>query len=44
VDWSKISQGHPEFFGPDGVHLVDAGSSAYVSAIMDHLPQTLFKQ
>ena len=44
VDWSKISQGHPEFFGPDGVHLVDAGSSAYVAAIMDHLPQTLFKQ
>jgi len=44
VDWSKISQGHPEFFGPDGVHLVDTGSSAYVSAIMDHLPQTLLKQ
>ena len=44
VDWSKISQGHPEFFGPDGVHLVDAGSSAYVSAIMDHLPQTLLKK
>jgi peptidoglycan/LPS O-acetylase OafA/YrhL len=44
VDWSKISQGHPEFFAPDGVHLVDPGSSAYVSAIMDHLPQTLFKQ
>jgi len=38
VDWAKISEGHPEFFGPDGVHLVDAGSSVYVAAILDHLP------
>jgi peptidoglycan/LPS O-acetylase OafA/YrhL len=38
VDWAKISEGHPEFFAPDGVHLVDPGSSAYVSAILDHLP------
>ena len=44
VDWSKISQGHPEFFAPDGVHLVDPGSSAYVSAIMDYLPQKLARQ
>ena len=39
VDWAGISQGHPEFFAPDGVHLVDAGSSVYVAAIMDHLPK-----
>jgi len=38
VDWAKISEGHPEFFAPDGVHLVDLGSSAYVAAILDHLP------
>jgi hypothetical protein len=38
VDWATISQGHPEFFAPDGVHLVDAGSSVYVAAILDHLP------
>ena len=38
VDWARISQGHPEFFAPDGVHLVDAGSSVYVAAILDHLP------
>lgn len=37
VDWAKISEGHPEFFAPDGVHLVDAGSSVYVAAILDHL-------
>ena len=41
VDWATISQGHPEFFAPDGVHLVDAGSSVYVAAILDHLPKDL---
>ena len=25
VDWKSISEGHPEFFGPDGVHLLPAG-------------------
>jgi len=44
VDWAKISEGHPEFFAPDGVHLVDAGSSVYVAAIMDHLPKELLSQ
>ncbi|HEX7405792.1 MAG TPA: acyltransferase family protein [Candidatus Nanopelagicaceae bacterium] len=34
VDWRKISEGHPEYFGPDGVHLVPAGVSAYVNAIL----------
>ena len=37
VDWASISANHPEFFGPDGVHLNDAGSSVYVAAIMDYL-------
>ncbi len=37
VDWASISQGHPEFFGPDGVHLNDLGSDVYVAAIMDYL-------
>jgi hypothetical protein len=39
VDWAKISEGHPEFFAPDGVHLVDEGSNVYVAAILEHLPQ-----
>jgi len=39
VDWAEISRGHPEFFAPDGVHLVDAGSSVYVAAILEHLPK-----
>ena len=37
VDWASISANHPEFFGPDGVHLNDAGSSVYVATIMDYL-------
>ena len=37
VDWNAISDGHPEYFAPDGVHLVPTGVSAYVIAIDDVL-------
>lgn len=37
VDWANISAGHPEFFGPDGVHLVPTGVRAYVDAIISNL-------
>jgi peptidoglycan/LPS O-acetylase OafA/YrhL len=33
IPWDQISQGHPEYFAPDGVHLVPAGVRAYVAAI-----------
>ena len=33
IDWASISEGHPEYFAPDGVHLVPAGVRAYVDAI-----------
>jgi len=33
IDWASISMGHPEYFAPDGVHLVPAGVRAYVDAI-----------
>ena len=33
VDWAAISNGHPEYFAPDGVHLVPAGVRADVDAI-----------
>lgn len=33
IDWAAISTGHPEYFAPDGVHLVPAGVRAYVDAI-----------
>lgn len=38
IDWAAISEGHPEYFGPDGVHLVPAGVRAYVDAITAQLP------
>ena len=34
VDWNKISEGHPEYFAPDGVHLVPTGIAVYVDAIL----------
>jgi hypothetical protein len=43
VDWRKISQGHPEYFGPDGVHLVPAGITAYVNAIRSLLKSSVTK-
>ena len=37
VDWNAISDGYPEYFAPDGVHLVPTGVSAYVMAIDEAL-------
>ncbi len=37
VDWNAISADRPDYFAPDGVHLVPAGVSAYVEAIIEKL-------
>ena len=37
VDWNKISEGRPEYFAPDGVHLVPTGIAVYVDAILTEL-------
>jgi hypothetical protein len=37
VDWASISEGHSEYFGPDGVHLSPAGVRSYVEAISGQL-------
>ena len=37
VKWSEISEGHPEYFAPDGVHLVGVGVEVYVDAIARYL-------
>ena len=37
VDWAQIAENHPEFFAPDGVHLIEAGSDVYVASILDAL-------
>lgn len=37
VDWNQISEGHPEYFAPDGVHLVPTGISVFVDAVVAEL-------
>ena len=37
VDWNSISKDRPEYFAPDGVHLVPTGVTAYVMAIDEAL-------
>ena len=37
VDWASISEGHPEYFAPDGVHLVGTGVAIYVAEIAKYL-------
>ena len=37
IDWNSLSDGHPEYFAPDGVHLVPTGVRAYVMAIDEAL-------
>ena len=37
VDWNSISEGHPEYFAPDGVHLVPTGVAVYVKEILKYL-------
>jgi hypothetical protein len=38
IRWDQISMGHPEYFAPDGIHLVPAGVRAYVASIEEYLP------
>jgi peptidoglycan/LPS O-acetylase OafA/YrhL len=37
INWAVISDGHPEYFAPDGVHLVPTGVKVYVAEISKHL-------
>jgi peptidoglycan/LPS O-acetylase OafA/YrhL len=38
IRWDQISMGRPEYFAPDGIHLVPVGVRAYVAAIEEYLP------
>ena len=40
IDWSRISNGRPELFAPDGVHLSPAGSDVYVDLVVSELVKT----
>ena len=37
VHWGELSDGHPEYFAPDGVHLVPTGVAIYVEEIAKYL-------
>ena len=37
INWNDLSNNHPEFFAPDGVHLLENGSDVYVAAILEAL-------
>ena len=37
IDWNSISIGHPEYFAPDGIHLVPTGVAIYVGEILKNL-------
>ena len=39
IDWNRISNNHPEYFAPDGVHLVPTGANVYVASILEVLEQ-----
>ena len=37
VDWHGLSEGHPEWFAPDGAHLRPSGARAYAQLIRENL-------
>lgn len=37
ADWSSASADHPEYFAPDGVHLIEEGVTAYINEIAKYL-------
>ncbi|CAB4572143.1 MAG: acyltransferase family protein [Actinobacteria bacterium] len=37
IDWNSVSADHPEYFAPDGVHLVPEGVAVYISEIARYL-------
>ncbi|MGA1670406.1 MAG: acyltransferase family protein [Candidatus Nanopelagicaceae bacterium] len=44
VDWDRISTDRPEYFAPDGVHLVPTGANVYVSAILEALENVGYRE
>ena len=41
IDWRAVGSGHPEYFGPDGIHIGTVGSRAYTLLVVEQL-QPLF--
>lgn len=43
IDWYKVSQGHPEYFAPDGIHLEYPGIKAMVKVVTDEIIKVVDK-
>lgn len=41
VDWYKISEGHPEYFAPDGIHLQPVGAEVLSRAIKEEIAKRI---
>ena len=42
IDWDTASDDHPEYFVSDGIHLTEAGCTAYTKLIRDTITERLF--
>jgi hypothetical protein len=41
IDWRTASSQHPEYFGPDGIHIGTVGARAYTLLIVKQLQPLL---
>jgi hypothetical protein len=41
IDWRAASSQHPEYFGPDGIHIGTVGARAYTLLIVEQLKPLL---
>lgn len=44
IDWNAASNGHPEYFVADGIHLTDAGRKAYAETIFQSVYQVYYNE
>lgn len=43
IYWYKVSQGHPEYFAPDGIHLEYPGIKTMVKVVTDEIIKVIEK-
>lgn len=39
IDWYSASEGHPEYFANDGVHLTKKGGETYANLLVEHIKE-----
>lgn len=43
IDWEVISEGHPEYFAGDGIHLQQVGTEAYSEAVKEAIAEYILE-